>query len=75
MSFRKGFAAGTRAFGERVSMIVNTLLLLVVYVVGVGLPAILGKLTGKRFLSTEKQESYWVAIPREDDKEGRYRQF
>ena len=59
--FIKGLKEGFKNFGSGVSIIINTLLLLLVYFLGVGLASIFAKLVGKHFLDMKlKKETYWV---------------
>ena len=60
--FIKGFKEGMKLFGERIAIIVNSALLLIVYLVGVGLTSIASKLVGKHFLDkklSKSKDSYW----------------
>ena len=76
MSFFKGVKKGTKDFGENISTLVNSLLLLIVYVIGVGLTAIVAKVMRKQFLDTKKKDSYWneLNLKKKEMKEY-YRQF
>ncbi len=60
--FWKGFTTGFQTFGKSIAAVVNTLLLFVVYVMGVGLTSIIAKITRKHFLETtisEDHDTYW----------------
>jgi len=60
--FFRGFKEGFKDFGHSISVIVNSALLLAVYLVGVGLTSIFAKLSGKRFLHkklSKSRETYW----------------
>jgi hypothetical protein len=60
--FFKGFFKGMKNFGTNISMIVNSILLSVVYFVGVGLTAIFAKLFRKKFLDlklNKQVKTYW----------------
>ena len=60
--FFKGFQKGFHSFGMNITTIVNTILLLLVYIVGIGLTSIVAKLVGKRFLElrlSKEAGSYW----------------
>ena len=48
--FFKGFKKGMRNFGYNIALIINTLLLSLVYVVGVGFTSVIAKLFRKHFL-------------------------
>lgn len=77
--FFSGLKRGARNFGETMVIIVNSALLLVVYLIGIGLTSILSKLAGRKFLDTKpskEKRSYWSDLnlgkkPQEDY----YRQF
>lgn len=76
--FLKGFKEGFSKVGLGVSNIVNFFLLLLVYLVGIGVPAIIAKLMRKRFLDLkiEKEASHWhEPEDYEDSMEDCYRQF
>jgi hypothetical protein len=61
MKFWQGFGKGMKDFGELIGTLVNTVLLMVVYIVGVGITAILAKIVSKNFLEKKKKgsETYW----------------
>ncbi|MAF37092.1 hypothetical protein CL622_08315 [archaeon] len=63
--FLIGIKDGIHAFGEAISLVVNTILLFVAYVVGIGFVAIIAKIKKKHFLRMEieqTQSSYWEDI-------------
>lgn len=66
-------------FGERTSTVVNTVLLMAVYCLGVGITSILARLMKKKFLDLRidtNRTSYWVEIQEAPEKLSRYyRQF
>lgn len=70
---------GMHFFGERISTLVNTLLLSGVYLFGIGLPSILARLTGKQFLEMKldrESPSYWRSIEEKEKSLKHYlRQF
>lgn len=70
---------GMMFFGERTSAIVNAVLLMAVYIVGVGSMSLLSKIIGKKFLELDidrTRESYWVKKMELPEKLQRYfRQF
>ena len=70
---------GFYEFGHTLTILVNTTLLLLAYLVGIGPTAIIARLTGKRFLSAgpePKKRSYWDPITQSNGKfEEYYRQF
>jgi hypothetical protein len=60
--FFKGFKEGMDSFGQTIAIIINSFLLTIVYIFGVGITSIIAKLSGKHFLETKvskKQDSYW----------------
>lgn len=77
--FFRGFQKGTRLFGENIAGIVNSILLLVVYVAGVGLTSIFAKIFGKHFLDIEtskERKTYWTDLNlNKKSMEAYYRQF
>ena len=74
-----GLKKGARSFGETIAIIVNSFLLLLVYMVGVGLTSLIAKLAGKKFLETKpsrKEKSYWSGLNLKTRPiEEHYRQF
>jgi hypothetical protein len=78
-AFFRGFGRGMKDFGHNIAMIVNTVLLLIVYIVGVGLTSIVAKLAGKHFMDIDarkKGKSYWSELNLGKKKtEEYYRQF
>lgn len=77
--FLKGFRKGMHDFGQTLVIIINSSLLLIVYVIGVGLTSIFAKICGKHFLETKisrKKETYWSDLDlKRKDIESYYRQF
>jgi hypothetical protein len=76
--FFKGFREGMRAFGENIAIIVNSLLLSLVYLLGVGPTSVLAKVTGKIFLKKKPSptDTYWEKLDINGRKLNRYyRQF
>lgn len=77
MSFINGFWKGQRNFSENIAVIINSILLSIVYFIGIGLTSIIAKIFGVSFLETKPEKnSYWTETdisknPREDC----YRQF
>ena len=63
--FIKGFRSGMMQFGNTITIIVNSALLLLVYIFGVGITSIIAKIFGKKFLDIEidnKKKSYWTDL-------------
>lgn len=77
--FFKGFKQGMKNFSQTINFLVNSFLLLVIYLFGVGLTSIIAKLSGKHFLgekSDKEKRSYWSDLNlKKKPKEEYYRQF
>ncbi len=75
--FFKGLKEGMHLFGQNIAILVNSILLFIVYVVGVGVTSLIAKLMGKRFLEMGKKEgSYWKDLNlKKKSIEEYYRQF
>ncbi len=54
------FFRGFKEQGENISILVNSILLFLVYIIAVGLTSLIMKLSGKKFISMKKyDESYF----------------
>jgi hypothetical protein len=75
--FAGGFRKGMKMSGETIGTLVNSLLLLVVYVVAVGLTSLVAKIAGRKFLEFgPKSSSYWSPLNLKKKKmDEYYRQF
>lgn len=77
--FFDGFIKGFSMFGKNIALIINTILLFVVYIFGVGSTYIIAKIKGKKFLDTKiskKSKTYWSDLNLKKKKlEEYYRQF
>lgn len=77
--FFKGFKKGFGDFGHGISAIINSALLLVVYLVGVGLTSIFAKIIGKHFFQkklSKNRPTYWSDLNlKKKPIEDYYRQF
>ena len=75
--FWKGFCSGFKNFSHNITIIINSSLLSIVYLMGVGFTSIFAKLFGKHFLDTKKdKESYWSDLNLKKKKMEEYlRQF
>lgn len=77
--FFKGFKEGMNDFGSCISTIINSALLLIVYIIGVGLTSLFAKLAGKHFFSrrpSSKKDTYWSDLNlKRKPIEDYYRQF
>ncbi len=59
------FMRGQKRFGEDISVIVNSILLTLVYIIGVGLTSITAKLAKKNFLDLKidkEAKTYWSEL-------------
>lgn len=78
-SFFTGLKKGMNSFGGSISTIINSALLLTVYLIGVGLTSLFAKLIGKHFLETKVskyEKTYWADLNlKKKDIEEYYRQF
>lgn len=78
-SHKTSFAQGFKDFSNSITALINALLLVPIYVIGVGITAITAKLVRKHFLErdiTPEKETYWVDLNLKKEKlENYYRQF
>lgn len=72
--FFKGFKEGLKDFSSNISIIINTLLLFIVYLIGVGITSIIAKLFKKHFLDIKlsKKKSYWTNLNLKKKRIGEY---
>ena len=77
MTFFNGLKEGMKEFGQNITIIVNSILLGIVYIIGVGPTSIVAKIFGKKFLQNNLEENtYWTDLNLEKEtKEKYYRQF
>lgn len=79
IEFIDGCKDGSKLFGETIAVIINSILLTLVYFIGVGLTSITAKLFKKHFLrfnTNEKTKTYWKKIDlTKKPLEEYYRQF
>ena len=75
--FYKGFRKGMDDFGHDIARLINTTLMAITYIIGVGITAIFAKVAGKRFLKLEsKEKTYWEDLDLEKKPmDEYYRQF
>ena len=59
--FFSGFKQGFRNFFNIINDIINFVLLLLVYIIGIGLVSTISKLSGKHFVDLKASGSSWVA--------------
>lgn len=77
-AFFKGFQNGLKEFGKKVSIIVNTALLLAVYILGVGIPALVARVKHKEFMHERlerKKSTYWEDISYSPKRGPYYKQY
>jgi len=63
MKFLKGFKEGFKEFGEAITAIINFILLLIVYLIGVGITTIIARISKQKLLDLnfrDKRKSYWI---------------
>jgi hypothetical protein len=61
--FLKGMKEGMHLFGQNIAIIINTALLLAVYLIGVGITSLIAKICGKKFLDMKQGNgSYWKPL-------------
>lgn len=77
--FFLGFKEGMHLFSSRISLLVNSILLFLVYIIGVGFSSVVGRIIGKQFLTLhldKKAATYWehLDLKKKSIKEY-YRQF
>lgn len=79
IKFIKGFRKGMENFGSNLSIIVNSVLLLIVYIIGAGITSLFAKIFKKHFLElkpSDKSRSYWSDLDFKNKKlDDYYRQF
>jgi len=74
--FLSGFKEGMAAFGELVATVVNTVLLSIVYAIGVGMTKVIALVQGRRLLEKELgEESYWEDLKIKEGDDSYYRMF
>ena len=75
--FFRGFKKGMGNFGYNIALIINTVLLTIVYLLGVGLTSIFAKAFRKHFLDMKSSnDSYWSDLNlKNKSMEECYRQF
>ncbi|MGV8141797.1 MAG: hypothetical protein ACP5NW_05135 [Candidatus Woesearchaeota archaeon] len=78
MRLSEEFLKGFKDFGVIITTIVNSILLSITYILGVGITSIIARASGKRFLDVkkEKKKTYWKDYNlKKEDKDKYYRQF
>ncbi|HDR53391.1 MAG TPA: hypothetical protein ENN60_01805 [archaeon] len=76
-AFFRGFGQGVGQFGELLVVLFNSLLLTLIYFLGVGPTSIIMKFRGKTFLEKKtRKASYWKTSPSVvNEEEEAYRMF
>jgi len=77
--FLKIYFSGMRKFGLNITILINSLLLLFVYLVGIGITSIIAKLFNKSFLDIrikKFKKSYWTKLDLGNENEkDHYKQY
>lgn len=77
--FFKCFKEGLSLFGHNISLIVNSILLSLVYLIGIGFTSFFARIFGKHFLelkTSKKAKTYWSNLNLKTEKiDNYYRQF
>lgn len=74
--FLSGFVDGFKSFSHFLAGIVNFILLLVVYILGVGIVSVIAKAIGKKFLELRPNRgTNWTERNDSANKDDYYRQF
>jgi len=77
--FLKGLKKGFENFGKNIAIIINSILLAIVYIIGVGITSIIAKIFGKHFMDmkiSKQRKSYWSKLDvGKEPKERYYRPF
>ena len=63
--FFAGFKEGQKNFGESIAVIINSIVLSIVYFIGIGLTSVIMKLLGNTFLELEvnkNSKTYWEEL-------------
>jgi hypothetical protein len=63
--FFEGFKEGCDLFAGNIRVIINTILISIVYIFGIGITSILAKIAGRHFLDMKlstKRETYWSEL-------------
>ena len=73
----ESFKCGAKEFSKNLAVIVNTVLLSIVYIIGIGITSITAKMFKKKFLETQKKKkTYWSDLNlKKKSLEEYYRQF
>ncbi len=67
MGFLHGFKKGFQGFGMRVNTAITLVTLLFVYIFGVGITSVIGKLAKKKFLDLgSERPSYWKVLEQKE---------
>ena len=77
--FFTGFKKGMKDFSENINIIINSVLLSIVYIIGVGITSLVAKIFRKHFLHTKiskNTKTYWSELNlKKKQLKDYYRQF
>lgn len=65
IQFGSGLKSGQKKLGEDIAIIINSILLTIVYIVGVGVTSIFARIYRKNFMELkieENNKSYWSSL-------------
>lgn len=75
----KNWGKGMRTFGKDLGAVINSAILLIMYVFGIGITSVVAKVLKKKFLKlkpTKSELSYWVDLDvKKQDPDEFYKQF
>ena len=60
--FFNGFKEGAVDFNKNLTTLINVILLTLVYIIGIGIPSIIAKVSGKHFFDTSRRDTYWLDL-------------
>lgn len=75
MSIFKGIKEGIEEFGKSISLIINTLLLTIVYFLGIGLTSVFARIFNKKFMDLKidkNTRTYWEDLNLTKKEKGEY---
>ena len=73
-SLINGFIKGFKDYGYGINLIVNTVLLSLIYFLGIGTVNLVARLKGKHFLDMKKErKTYWKEVNRSQNTMEKYR--
>lgn len=69
------FFDGMKEFGQDISYLINTLLVLIIYITGIGVSFLITKIIKKQLIDMTEKESYWENPDVRYNKENSLKQF